>query len=198
MSRRPCQIAAKLPPIQPLPTKFVPRMPSFSNSLTTIVHTPIGASATRAAVIYRRVSLRMRHMAPGETRTDFHRLNVGVAGFLAGIMFAAMSMLIRFFGDMEYGEILVTLTALDCMLFTLFAFGSVRLASVRSSDTGPFAMFVKRIGSPAMWLFLAIVPLLVLQVSQAGSAVVAAAEILLVALYYKYMAQKVGSADSTD
>lgn len=137
-------------------------------------------------------------MAPGETRTDFHRLNVGVAGFLAGIMFAAMSMLIRFFGDMEYGELLVTLTAVDCMLFTLFAFGSVKLASVRSSDAGLFTMFVKRIGSLAMWLFLVIVPLLVLQVSLAGFAVVVAIEIILVALYHICMAQKVGGADSTN
>lgn len=123
-------------------------------------------------------------MAPRETRMDFYRLSVGVAGFLAGIMFAAMSMLIRFYVDMAHGELLIVLTAIDCMLFTLSAFGSARLATVRSADTGPFAVFVHWIGTLAMWLFLAIVPLLVLQVSLTGSVIVAAVEAALVAAYH--------------
>ena len=122
-------------------------------------------------------------MAPRETRIEFYRLNVGMAGFLAGIMFAAMSMLIGSFEDMDHGDWLVALTAVDCVLFTLFAFGSVKLASVRSEDTGRFASFIQRVGTLAMWLFLAIVPLLVFQVTHVGSAAVLAAEVALVALY---------------
>ena len=126
---------------------------------------------------------------------DFYRLSVGVAGFLAGIMFAAMSMLIRFYEGMAHGELLIVLTAIDCVLFTLYAFGSVQLASVKSADAGRFAAFVHRIGSSAMWLFLAIVPILVLQVTLVGSLAVAAAEAVLVALYC-YMVRRAADADS--
>lgn len=126
---------------------------------------------------------------------DFYRLSVGVAGFLAGIMFAAMSMLISFYGDMEHGEALIALTAIDCVLFTLYAFGSVQLASVKSADAGRFAAFVHRIGSSAMWLFLAIVPILVLQVTLVGFLAVAAAEAVLVALYC-YVVRRAKDADS--
>ena len=123
-------------------------------------------------------------MAPREIQTDFYRLNVGVAGFLAGIMFAAMSMLIRFYGDMEHGELLIILTAIDCVLFTLYAFGSVQLASARSAGAGRFAELVRWIGSLAMWLFLAVVPFLVLQVTFNGFLAVIVVEAILVALYY--------------
>lgn len=122
-------------------------------------------------------------MAPRETRIEFYRLNVGVAGFLAGIMFAAMSMLIRYFEGMQYGDLLVALTAVNCTLFTLFAFGSVKLASVKNGDTGHFASFVQRVGTLAMWLFLVIVPLLVLQVTYVGSVAVSAVVAVLVTLY---------------
>lgn len=115
---------------------------------------------------------------------DFYRLSVGVAGFLAGIMFAAMSMLIRFYGDMAHGEALIVLTSVDCVLFTLFAFGSVRLASVKSSDGGPFAGFIKLVGMLAMLLFLLIVPFLVLQVTFIGFLVVAAVVVALVVAYH--------------
>ena len=134
-------------------------------------------------------------MAPRETRMDFYRLSVGVAGFLAGIMFAAMSMLIRFYEGMAHGELLIVLTAIDCVLFTLYAFGSVQLASVKSADAGRFAAFVHRIGSSAMWLFLAIVPILVLQVTLVGFLAVAAAEAVLVALYC-YVVRRAEDADS--
>lgn len=123
-------------------------------------------------------------MAQRETRTDFYRLNVGVAGFLAGIMFAAMSMLIKFYEDMEHGELLIVFAAVDCLLFTLFAFGSVRLGSVKSADAGPFAKFIKFLGTSAMVLFLATVPLLVLQVTFAGFVVVTAAVVILAAIYH--------------
>lgn len=126
---------------------------------------------------------------------DFYRLSVGVAGFLAGIMFAAMSMLIRFYEGMAHGELLIVLTAIDCVLFTLYAFGSVQLASVKSADAGRFAAFVHRIGSSAMWLFLAIVPILVLQVTLVGFLAVAAAEAVLVALYC-YVVRRAEDADS--
>lgn len=126
---------------------------------------------------------------------DFYRLSVGVAGFLAGIMFAAMSMLIRFYEGMAHGELLIALTAIDCVLFTLYAFGSVQLASVKSADAGRFAAFVHRIGSSAMWLFLAIVPILVLQVTLVGFLAVAAAEAVLVALYC-YVVRRAADADS--
>ena len=126
---------------------------------------------------------------------DFYRLSVGVAGFLAGIMFAAMSMLIRFYEGMAHGELLIALTAIDCILFTLYAFGSVQLASVKSADAGRFAAFVHRIGSFAMWLFLAIVPILVLQVTLVGFLAVAAAEAVLVALYC-YVVRRAEDADS--
>ena len=126
---------------------------------------------------------------------DFYRLSVGVAGFLAGIMFAAMSMLIRFYEGMAHGELLIALTAIDCVLFTLYAFGSVQLASVKSADAGRFAAFVHRIGSSAMWLFLAIVPILVLQVTLVGFLAVAAAEAVLVALYC-YVVRRAKDADS--
>lgn len=122
-------------------------------------------------------------MAPRETRIEFYRLNVGVAGFLAGIMFAAMSMLIGSFEGMKYGDILVALTAVDCVLFTLFAFGSVKLASVRGEDAGHFALFVQKVGEIAMWLFLVIVPLLTLQVTHVGFVAVLAVEAVFVALY---------------
>lgn len=115
---------------------------------------------------------------------DFYRMSVGVAGFLAGIMFAAMSMLIRFYGDMEHGEALIVLAAVDCVLFTLYAFGSVKLASVRSADADHFVVFVHWIGTFATWLFLAAVPLLVLQVSLAGFVIVAAVEAALVVAYH--------------
>ena len=126
---------------------------------------------------------------------DFYRLSVGVAGFLAGIMFAAMSMLIRFYEGMAHGELLIALTAIDCILFTLSAFGSAKLATVRSADTGPFAKFVHLIGTLAMWLFLAIVPLLVLQVTLVGFLAVAATEAVLVALYC-YVVRRAADADS--
>ena len=134
-------------------------------------------------------------MAPRETRMDFYRLSVGVAGFLAGIMFAAMSMLIRFYEGMEHGELLIALTAIDCVLFTLYAFGSVKLASVRSADAGHYATFVHWIGTVATWLFLAAVPSLVLQVSYVGSLIVAAVVVTLVVTYH-IMVLRGGGADS--
>ena len=134
-------------------------------------------------------------MAQRETRMDFYRLNVGAAGFLAGIMFAAMSMLIRFYEDMTHGELLIVLTSVDCLLFTLFAFGSVRLGSVKSADADPFAKFIKLLGMFAMPLFLATMPLLVLQVTFAGFVVVTAAVVILVAIYHS-MVWRAGDADA--
>ena len=85
---------------------------------------------------------------------------------------------------MAHGETLVALTAVDCVLFTLFAFGSVTLASTGSADVGYFAVLVRWIGSVATWLFLVIIPFLVIQVTYIGFLVVLAVEIILVATYY--------------
>jgi len=121
---------------------------------------------------------------------NFYGFGVGTTGFLAGITFATMVLLIQFESQLGFLDILITATAIISVLFIVSTLGMMRVASGQVDEKGIFSQFTSYIGSIAFLIFMGILPAILIQITFWGGILVIAIEIFVLGFFLKFAKKK--------
>jgi len=117
--------------------------------------------------------------------SPFHGHAQNVTGFLGGITFAAMVLLVESNDKISNADILITMTALSSMLFIFSTIGMIRVASGVNKIDSEFARLTEWLAVAGFIIFMLVLPLVVLQFSLAGGILVGVGEIFVLAIFLK-------------
>ncbi len=103
------------------------------------------------------------------TNNSFHSYALGVTGFLGGITFATMVLIMQIHSEIEYSEWLITGTALVSVLFIISTIGMVHVAYNEKKAGENFANFIKNLATLGFFGLMIVLPFLVLPFSTGGA-----------------------------
>jgi len=134
----------------------------------------------------------------GKKENTFHTHSLGVTGFLGGITFAAMILLIQSRNDIQlpsdfppfYLDSLITGTAISSVLFIVASVGMIRVAAGEKDEDDPFSHAMATFASLGFFGLMALLPLLVWPFLLVGAIIVAIVEAIAIGIFLHYLLRR--------
>jgi len=123
----------------------------------------------------------------GSIGSPFHALGVNATGFLGGITFATMILIIGLPTKLQYSEIIISATAIVSVLFIMATLGMMRVASGIVSENTDFSKYMEGFAGAGFWGLMAILPAIVLQFSVVGGIVIIFTEAVLIIIFFTFL-----------
>jgi len=134
----------------------------------------------------------------GNGENTFHSHSLNVTGFLGGITFAAMILLMQSKKDIPipsnfpsfYLEALITATAISSVFFIISSVGMIRVASGEKSEDETFSKAMSVFAGLGFFGLMALLPFMILPFLWEGSLIVAGVEAVTLGIFLKYLLRR--------
>lgn len=133
-----------------------------------------------------------------KTENTFHSHSLGVTGFLGGIAFAAMILLIQSKNDITlpsdfpsfYLDALITGTAISSVFFIVASVGMIRVAAGEKDEKDPFSEAMATFASLGFFGLMILLPLLVWPFLLVGAIFVVIIEAITIGIFLRYLPRR--------
>jgi len=117
------------------------------------------------------------------TTNSFYSNALGVTGFLGGITFASMVLIMQITENLPLKEFLITGTAIISVFFIVSTIGMVHVASDPKKAGEPFAKFTQNLATIGFFGIMLVLPFLVYSFTNIGAYVLAIVESGIIIAY---------------
>jgi len=117
------------------------------------------------------------------TTNSFHSNALGVTGFLGGITFATMVLIMQITEDLPLKEFLITGTAIVSIFFIVSTIGMVHVAFNPKKAGENFAKFTQNLATIGFFGIMVILPFLVYPFTNIGAYVLVVVEVGIIIAY---------------
>lgn len=114
---------------------------------------------------------------------SFHSYALSVTGFLGGITFASMILLMQIQDQFEYGEWLITGTAIVSVFFIISTVGMVHIASNQKEAGKKFTYLMQNMANFGFFGLMALLPFILFPFSHGGAIILAVIETIVIVLF---------------